>query len=179
MLLPKPNQTEFENVPVGTYVARCYRFLDLGTQPKVYKGQTELVHQICLSWELPTKLMTKGDYAGQPFSIHSEYKWSMSEKAILRNTLESWRGRKFVDSDFGEGGFDTHKLIGASCMIGVKHSESNGKTYANIATVSPLLEGYQMPAPVNETLYFSFNDLAGLSPQVARQCLDQLFTKLS
>ena len=179
MLLPKPNQIEFENVAPGTYPARCYRFLDLGTQPKTYKGQTKLVHQVRLSWELPTELMTKGEYEGNPFTVHNTFAWSMSEKAILRKTLESWRGKKFVDADFGDNGFDTRKLLGATCMIGISHIEKDGKIYSNIASVSSLLKGYEMPGAVNEQLYFSFNELVGLSPQATRQVLDQLFTKLS
>ena len=179
MLLPKPNQVEYETVPAGTYVARCYRFLDLGTQPKIYQEQTKLQRQIRLSWELPTELMEKGDSTGKPFTVHQTFTWSMSEKAILRKTLEGWRGRKFVDTDFGAGGFDTHKLLGAPCMVGISHTEKNGNTYSNITSVSPLLKGYEMPAAVNETLYFSFDELAGLSKSVASGLLEQVFTKLS
>jgi hypothetical protein len=179
MLLPKPNQIEFEQSAPGTYPARCYRFLDLGTQPKTYQGQTKLLRQIRLSWELPTELMTKGEHAGKPFTVHNTYTWSMSEKAILRKTLEAWRGKKFVDADFGEGGFDTRRLIGVPCMIGISHTEKEGKTYSNISSVSPLLKGYQMPAAVNETLYFSFDDLRGLPAIEASRLMEDLFGKLS
>lgn len=179
MLLPKPNQIEFEQIAPGTYPARCYRFLDLGTQPKTYKGQTKLLRQIRLSWELPTELMTKGDSTGKPFTVHNTYTWSMSEKAILRKTLESWRGKKFADTDFGEGGFDTRKLLGAVCMLGISNTEKDGKTYSNIATVSPMLKGYQMPEPINPTLYFSFDDLGGLTAVDANRVADEIFSNLS
>ncbi len=103
----------------------------------------------------------------------------MHEKATLRKTLESWRGKKFVDSDFGPGGFDTAKLIGVPCMLGIGHAERNGKIYANITTVSPLLKGYDMPPAVNPTIYFSFQELEGLAELERKRHIDDLLTKLS
>lgn len=154
MLLPKPNEKEFETCPSGTFAGRCYRFVDLGTQPKEYMGATTLKRMVGISWELPDELMKDG----RPFSIYQRYVWSMSEKSTLRKHLESWRGQKFVDTDFGEGGFDTKKLIGAPCMIGVTHSVKGDKTYANISSISRPLKGLEVPPMVNEQLYFSLED---------------------
>lgn len=179
MLLPKPGSVQFEHVSPGTYPARCYRFIDLGTQPKTFNKETKLVHQVRLSWELPTELMEKGDYAGKPFTVHTSYTWSMSAKAILRKSLENWRGKKFVDADFGEGGFNTKKLIGIPCMIGITHSESNGNTYANITTISPLLKGYVMPDQVNDSLYFSFDEAMAFGDPERKMYLTNFLEKVS
>lgn len=153
MLLPRPNEKEFETAPAGTFAARCYRFVDLGTQPKEYMGTTSYKRMIGLSWELPDELMKDG----RPFSIYQKYVWSMSEKATLRKHLESWRGQKFQDSDFGEGGFDTKKLIGVPCMLSIVHAAKGDKTYANISSVSKVMKGYEVAPAVNETLYFSLD----------------------
>lgn len=154
MLLPKPNEREFETPPAGTFAARCYRFVDLGTQPKEYMGATSYKRMVGISWELPDELMKDG----RPFSIYQRYVWSMSEKSLLRKHLESWRGAKFQETDFGEGGFDTKKLIGVPCMLSVVHAVKGDKTYANIASVSRLMKGMTAPDAVNETLYFSLDD---------------------
>lgn len=179
MQLPRPTQTEFEIPQAGTFPARCYRFLDLGTQPKTFQGQTKLTHQVRLSWELPTELTEKGDHVGKPFSIHNQYTWSMGDKAILRKTLESWRGKKFTDTDFGETGFNTKKLIGISCMLGVTHTESKGKVYANITSVSPLLKGYDMPPQINESLYFSFDEAMSFNGEERKVYLNNFISKIS
>jgi hypothetical protein len=153
MLLPRPNEKEFETAPAGTFAARCYRFVDLGTQPKEYMGTTSYKRMVGISWELPDELMKDG----RPFSIYQKYVWSMSEKATLRKHLESWRGVKFTDADFGDTGFDTRKLIGVPCMLSIVHATKGDKTYANIGSVSKVMKGYDVPAAINETLYFSLD----------------------
>lgn len=154
MFLPKPNETSFETPPAGAFPARCYRFIDLGTQPKDWMGNTQLKHMIMLSWELPTELMVDG----RPFSIHQRFVWSMSEKSSLRKYLESWRGQKFTENDFGEGGFNTEKLIGATCTLSIVHAVKGDKTYANISAVSRMMKGVEIPEMVNEPIYFSLAD---------------------
>jgi len=65
----------------------------------------------------------------------------MHEKTTFRLTLEGWRGRKFSDADFGQDGFDTRKLLGVACMIGITHNEKDGKVYSRVQSVSPMLKG--------------------------------------
>ena len=159
MLLPKPPlEKEFENAPAGAHVGRCYKFIDLGTQPKTYQGQTSLKHMVGIGWELPLELMKDG----RAFTTYQSYNWSMHPKSTLREMLENWRGVKFTDADFGEGGFDTKKLIGATCTISVVHNPGkDGKVYANIASVSRAMKGIEIPPMVNEAVYFSFDDFDG------------------
>lgn len=154
MFLPKPSEANFETPPDGAFPARCYRFIDLGTQPKEWMGATSYKRMVMLSWELPTELMADG----RPFSIHQRFVWSMSEKSTLRKYLESWRGKKFTDADFGEGGFNTEKLIGATCTLSVVHATKGDKTYANIASVSRMMKGVEIPPPINETIYLSMDN---------------------
>lgn len=154
MYLPKPSENSFETPPDGAFPARCYRFVDLGTQPKEWMGSTSYKRMIMLSWELPTELMQDG----RPFSIHQRFVWSMSEKSTLRKYLESWRGKKFVDSDFGEGGFNTEKLIGATCTLSIIHATKGDKTYANIGSVSRMMKGVEIGPAINENLYLSLDN---------------------
>jgi hypothetical protein len=150
MYLPKPSEGNYTPPPVGTHVAVCYRVIDLGTQETVYKGETKLAHRIMLSWELSNELMEDG----KPFTTSKTYTLSMHEKATLRKDLEAWRGLPFTDSDFGPGGFNLKKLLGAPCMIGINAVPSeNGKTYHKVSNVLRLPKGMQKPELVNEFVY--------------------------
>lgn len=138
--LPKPTGGgDFAPPPAGSLPAICYRFLDLGTQEKSFKGESKSLHQIMLSFEIKDEDAVMED--GRPMTIHARYTWSMHEKATLRQVLESWRGKKFQDSDFGEGGFDVRKLLGVPCLLTVVHTEKDGKVYANIKAISKLPKG--------------------------------------
>lgn len=149
--LPKPSDGgEFVPPPAGTFPAICYRIIDLGTQETTFQGERKEQHKVLLSWELKSDETIMDD--GQPMSIHQRYTWSMHEKATLRRHLEAWRGAKFKDSDFGPGGFDVKNVLGKSCMLTIMHNESNGKTYANVASVSKLPKGMTAGELHNKTM---------------------------
>lgn len=147
--LPQPDQKEFQNVPPGNHIAVCYRVIDLGTQRGEYMGKENHRHKLLISWELPDEKMDDG----RPFTIGQKFTWSTSEKAKLREVLESWRGRAFEEKDFGPGGFDIMNIIGVGCMLNVVHATKGGKTYANIASVAKLPKGMSAPGPTNQRNY--------------------------
>ena len=152
MQLPPSNDIEFELPPENTHLAVCYRVIDLGTQDQDWQGQTKHYRKVLVAWELPDARMEDG----RPFAIMQWYTLSSSEKATLRQHLESWRGKAFTDDDFGPGGFDIKKIIGVGCYLSVVHNKSdNGKTYANIKAVMKLPGGVATPQTENERLYFS------------------------
>lgn len=154
--LPKSEGGNFEAAPAGTYVGRCYRFIDLGSHEQTFQGENKgLKRLVMVGFELPTELMAIGDYAGKPFTVHKRYTWSTHEKATMRKDLESWRGRKFNDSDFGPGGFDVRNLLGVPCTLSIAHSEKDGSTYSNITGIGPPMKGMPMPDPVNASVFLS------------------------
>lgn len=148
-VLPKPDDRDFTPVPQGNHVAVCYRVIDLGTQRGEYMGKENHRHKILISWEIPDEKM--GD--GRPFTIGQRFTWSMSEKAALRHTLESWRGRAFTDDDFGASGFDIKNIIGVGCMLNVIQEKKGDKTYSNIANVAKLPKGLTSPPPENKQAF--------------------------
>lgn len=152
MYLPKNEGGNFELTPDGTFVARCYRFIDLGSHDQSYQGESKgLKRLIMIGFELPTELMADG----RPFSIHKRYTWSMHEKATLRKDLEAWRGAKFNDNDFGPGGFDVRNLLGKTSTISIVHSVNGENTYANIASIGKAMKGVEVPDAINAPVYFS------------------------
>jgi len=156
MHLPKNEGGNFEQTPAGTFIARCYRFIDLGSHDQTYQGESKgLKRLVLIGFELPTELMTEGEYAGKPFTINKRYTWSTHEKANMRKDLESWRGAKFNDSDFGPGGFDVRNLLGVPATLNIVHSENDGKNYSNIASIGKAMRGVEVPPQVNKSAYLS------------------------
>jgi len=142
-----PESSNYEQPPVGTHTAICYAFIDLGTQPNEYQGETKLVHQVVIRWELVGELMEDG----RPFSIGQFYTWSMNEKAKLRLHLEAWRNAPFTKEDFGPNGkFNTRNLLGKPCTLGIIHNE---KGNARVASVGAKMKNVEVSDPVNELVY--------------------------
>jgi len=156
MHLPKNEGGNFEQTPAGTFVARCYRFIDLGSHEQTYQGESKgLKRLVMIGFELPTELMSEGEWAGKPFSIRKRYTWSTHEKANMRKDLESWRGAKFNDNDFGPDGFDVRNLLGVPATLTIVHSENDGKNYSNIASIGKAMKGLTIPDQINASVYLS------------------------
>lgn len=137
---------DFQLPPEGTFVARCYQIVDLGTlYNKTYENWS---HKVLIGWEIPTEVMSNG----KPFSVSKRYTASLSEKSTLRSDLESWRGKKFTKDELL--GFELRNVIGKTCMINIAHSESGGKNYANVTAIMALPKGSVAPDPVNEPVLF-------------------------
>lgn len=143
--IPRPG-SDFTPPPEGTWPAVCYRIVDMGTQPQRYKGQeSDPKHVVLISWELHDEECMTDE--GKPMTMHRRFTWSMSPKANLRKTLEAWRGKPFVESDFDT--FDIRNLLGVGCLLQVTHTEKEGNTYANVGAVVKMAKGMQAPEPVN------------------------------
>lgn len=137
--------------PAGMHIGRCYRLIDLGTQPKSYQGKpTGEARKIMASWEL---LGDDRMEDGKPFTISKSWFLSMHEKATLRKDLESWRGKPFTPDE--EHSFDVSKLLGAYCLLNVIQEQGNdGSLYTKIKAITPLIKGMPKPAAVNPDFIF-------------------------
>jgi len=147
--------SNFTPPPAGMHVARCYRLIDLGTQPKTYQGQPKgEARKIMASFEL------LGDDRmddGKPFTLSKSWFLSMHEKAALRRDLESWRGKAFTADE--EASFDVSKLLVAYCILNVAEEPGDdGKMRTNIKSINPLMKGMPKPQPVNADTIFDADD---------------------
>ncbi len=138
-LIAADNGGTFKPVPQGVHMARCYRVIDLGTQEVNFQGDIKAQRKILIGWELfgedeNGEPLTTDE--GQPMTISKRYTLSLSRNARLRADLESWRGRAFTDQELR--GFDVANLLNAYCMVNVTHDSRDGKTYSNIASISPV-----------------------------------------
>lgn len=174
MYMPKPAAGgDFTPAPAGTHTAVCFRVIDLGTQQVTFQGESKLQHKIRIDWELPEEKMTDG----RPFTIGAKYTFSSSEKAILRQHLEAWRGKPFVEADFGPGGFDIRNIIGKGCLLNVIHkpSDDGQKIYAQVKGVMALPKGMKVEPPQNAQLFFSLAEFnQGVFNQLPQYFQDEI-----
>lgn len=160
-LIATGSNAEFKPVPEGSHMAVCYRVIDLGTQRWEYQGEPQIGRKVMLFWELHgeaddgSALCTE---EGRPLSISKKYTLSLGKKANLRADLESWRGKAFTEDELA--GFDIGSLLGAPGMVTVKHNQSNGKTYANVASVTrfPAALKNMRPTASNPLQLFDVNE---------------------
>jgi hypothetical protein len=152
-LVAKDNGGGYDPVEAGVYHAICYGVVDLGTQfSQVYNSESR---KVLVMWELPTeRIEIKGE--DMPRAISRQFTLSLNKKATLRQFLESWRGKAFTETELS--GFDLKNLIGVNCQLNIIHSNRNGKTYADVASASPLLKGTARRELENQPLFFSFDD---------------------
>lgn len=146
----------YEPVPAGNHLARCYSMIQIGTiiDPQ-FQTPRSLVR---VTWELPNeKKVFKEENGEQPFSISKEYTISMNEKANLRKDLESWRGKGFTEKEAES--FDITKLLSVPCLLNVIHKTSGkGNTYATVSTISPVPKGMTCPTQINPTFELSYSN---------------------
>lgn len=150
---------ETELPPKGTFPARCYQMIHIGTIKEKFKGEEKLCNKVRIGFELPTEQKifdeTKGE---QPFVISQEYTLSMGQKSKLKALLESWRGESFSKEEMK--GFDITEMIGEPCLISISHKESeSGSMYAQITSITQPMKGLDIPKLINDPIIVSFDSV--------------------
>lgn len=154
----------FKRVPAGVHIGRCFSLIDLGTQETSGQFGTKLQHKIKIGWELfgedeqGQPLTVEVDGKTLPLTISKSYTVSLHEKSALRRDLAAWKGRDFTEEE--AKAFDVTKLLGAYCMVNVTTSETNGKTYSNVAGLTPLPAALKNAKPnaVHKDVVFNLDE---------------------
>lgn len=144
--------------PTGMHVARCYQVIDLGTQPNNFdparpKRLLKLVFEIDKTNDF--------GHGPQPFTISKEYPFTMAQYenklSNLRLTINNWRGKSLSDEEAQN--FDFTTLLNQFAFVNIVHkTSSSGKERAEIASISPLVNGITKFEPVNHAVCFSLDD---------------------
>ena len=153
---------QFQVAPAGSYMARLYRIVDLGTQKVEWQGQVKMQRKIKFFWELHGEddqgnPLTIGE--GKPLIQTKNYTLSLSEKSNLRKDLESWRAKPFSDEELK--GFNLKNILNKFAMLSIAHREANGNTYADCVAVSPVpaaLKKLGEPEGVNPAFIFDLQN---------------------
>lgn len=159
MKLPDPSKGgDFTPTPAGQHMAVFTRLIDLGTQPgsQMYPSPK---HKVLFGWEIPKeriKYEKDGEVHEGPVIHFERMTYSMHENAIMRQRLESWRGRSFTEDEYKT--FDMKTLLGVGALIQIAHEHKDGKIYANLqAIMLPPGGKANWPKPEGEFLYLSLD----------------------
>jgi hypothetical protein len=161
-LIATENGGSYQLPPEGNHLGRCVQVIDLGTQNDTYNGKPKKLHKVRLGWELPEERAVFNEERGEePFLVSKEYTLALGERANLRHDLESWRARRFSESELEA--FDVSKFLEATCMVNVIHRISAKKRkYAHVNGVTPLPKGIKdVPKQVLPSLKYMIEDGAG------------------
>ncbi len=152
--------SDFIQVEPGTYVARCYSMIEIGTVETEFNGEKKKSRQVNITWELPTETAVfKEENGPEPFVVSKTYNLSMHEKSTLRKDLESWRGQGFTEAEAKH--FDITKLLGKPCILSIIHEFGKTdptKKYVRISSISKLMKGQECPPQINQTRLLSFEN---------------------
>jgi hypothetical protein len=139
---------DFTPVPAGTHFAVCCMVADLGKQRIVSQMFGESIkHQVYIRWQIPAERVEwekDGEKHEGPAVIGKTYTLSLGDKANLRKDLQAWRGKQFTPEELR--GFDISKLLGVPATLTVTHTDKDGKTYANVASLGGIPKGFDKPA---------------------------------
>jgi hypothetical protein len=149
--------TNVAPIAPGSYAARCYSMVQIGTITENIAGTDKELHKVRITWELPNETAVfKEENGEQPRVISEEYTLSLNEKANLRKMLQSWRGKAFTDKE--ADAFDITVLVGKPCMLSISQKESKkGNTFSYISAVSLLPKGMECPPQINASQVLSFD----------------------
>jgi hypothetical protein len=143
----KKSGGNFEPVPEGQFVARCYRVIDLGTQEVEWNGDIKHQQKVLVSWEILEDGVRMDN--GEPYTINKTYTASLHEKSSLHKDLVAWRGKPFSEQELM--GFEMQDLLGTYCTLQIVHNEKNGRKFAN---VNAIMGTKERPTPVNDDVWF-------------------------
>lgn len=161
----------FTPCPAGSYLARCVRLVDMGTQKTEYQGEVKTARKVLLAFEVLDDEARRDD--GEPFVLSKRYTLSLHEKAALRKDLASWRGRDFTPEELK--GFDLKTILGKDCFLSVVEATKGDRIYSNIASIMRPPKGMTAPEGTgNEPLLYW--DMSAANPDW--QALQQLHPKL-
>lgn len=138
----------FKPLAAQVYAGVATLLADVGMQPG---GRYKDAYKVVIGFELPDA-PPRDD--GKPVMIYKNVTNSMDKKANLRKLIESWFGKQF-ESDEAAKKFDLSKILGRSALVNVTNDERNGKVYANIGGLTPLMAGMAPPKAKGETVFYS------------------------
>ncbi len=131
----------FTPCPAGTYQARCVRLIDMGTQTTDYQGETKTARKVLIAFEILDTDVRRDD--GHPHVVSKRFTASLHEKAALRKTLASWRGRDFNQDELKA--FNLFGVLGQTCLISLVSNTKDGKSFTNIAAIMAAPKGTTPP----------------------------------
>lgn len=135
---------QYEPCPAGTNVAICTGLVSLGVHENTFDPSKPPREKVAIFWTFP-ELLRKD---GTPFMVREVYTCSLAKTqkgatSKLREMLDSWRGRPFTPEELKS--FNLTNVLAKPCLINIIHVPKDEKVYANIASVTSVVKGMNIP----------------------------------
>lgn len=127
-------ESEFEQIPEGSYQAVLFKIWDLGLVVSEKYGNAS--YKVAFRFELNKRMENNKRY-----TLTVVLTDSFGLKANMPKFLKGWGVD--LSKEVIKAGFDYSSLIGRNGIATVTHTESGEKVYANITAIVPLLDGMQ------------------------------------
>jgi hypothetical protein len=159
-IVAKKSGTDFPIIDAGTYVARCFSMVHIGTVPELYMGAEKQMNKVRITWELPTELVEIEGKEPKVRTVSKDFTLSMNEKSNLCKFLQGWRGKGFTAAE--AEAFDITVLLGKTCMLSIIHqiNKDGSRTYANINSATTLPKGVTCEPQVNPNFEFTYENFS-------------------
>lgn len=121
---------------------------DLGYATVTYKGKTKKIRKVAFKFYLDAL----DPETGENITSYASYNASLHEKSGLTKLIKSLTGKDVANSTF-----NVMSLIGITAQFVFEHnvSKSNGKVYANIASIIRMKNQKPFPVPAD---FVAFKD---------------------
>ena len=145
---PPKKGSERELPKAKTVRGVCIGFWDLGCKDSDWKGVAKVSREVMFSFEIDQRMTGEGDYKDKRFVMSTRrFTLFLTETSNLGKFITSFLGRPLTEKEMGtykeRGTFDLESLVGMSGAVTVTHVEKDGKVYANIQNITPLMDGVE------------------------------------
>lgn len=147
----------FEPAPAGTFAASVVNLVDLGTQETGY-GESR---QVRIAFELLGKtkeIEVDGQKKDIPHVVGKDSTLSMNKKAFVRQVTDAALNTSILSDDEAEG-VNIEEILGKNVQVTVEHktAKSSGNVYANVKSVTPIMEGVEIKEEaMSDKVFFDF-----------------------
>lgn len=156
MIVSENSTGSYARCPSGSFLGRCVRLIDLGTQTSDFQGEVKTARKVLVAFEILDADTRRDD--GAPHVLSKPFTMSLHEKSALRKDLASWRGRDFTPEELR--GFDLRSILGKDAFLSVIEVTKADRKFSNIASIMRPPKGMVAPeGTANEPLvYWSMSD---------------------
>jgi hypothetical protein len=150
---------EIEPITSGSYPARIYQLIELGT---IVGFQGQFQKKVRITFELPTEMMVFDEKKGeQPRVISQDYTLSFNEKASLRKVITACDPNALqLDEDGLMDEFDVVTLVGKELLVTInqKPKKDGSGNFAFIENCTRLPKGMICPPAINPPQVLSYDN---------------------
>lgn len=153
----KAGNIQREPVPAGLTRGVCCSIVDLGTHYD--QRYDKMKHEVYIGFELPDHrddFEVDGETKNLPRLAGKKYTMSLSERAKLRQHLQSWRNKPFTAEELA--GFDISKLLGVPCMLNFgPYTKADGTHGTGIESIAAPIAGMPRASVEGEAFIYDID----------------------